>query len=121
MNKDVNRRRLLRELPPNGTIVTFNGASFDLPRLRWALGVDLEEYYAHLDLMQRCHRNGHFGGQKKVEQRLKFPRPEAPINHWQQWSLRERWVTSGCQVSRDRLLRYNEHDLRGMRWIKNRV
>lgn len=121
LDERVTRTRLRRALPAAGTLVTFNGTSFDLPRINDQLGLDLEMHFASFDLMHACAARGLRHGQKEIEKRLKYVRAEEPLSHWQQWRLHSRWLDERCVVSRDRILRYNAHDLMGMRWIRNRL
>ena len=53
--------------------VTFNGASFDLPRLRRRFKIDLNQ--PHIDLMHVLRGLGFRGGLKNIEKSLKIDRP----------------------------------------------
>lgn len=63
----------LRDIP---LIVTFNGASFDLPFLASAFGGELITNRAHFDICPALRRAGHGGGLKKIEKSLGVPRDE---------------------------------------------
>ncbi len=58
-------------------LVTYNGASFDLPVLRNAFpGVEFDRFH-HIDLRGPLHRLGFKGGLKGAERQLGIARPEA--------------------------------------------
>jgi uncharacterized protein YprB with RNaseH-like and TPR domain len=72
--KDMTRERLARLLDGAGLFVTFNGISFDVPRLRRAFP-GLPWDLPHFDLAVEGRRLGLKGGLKKVERRLGYTRP----------------------------------------------
>lgn len=62
-------------LGPDAILVTFNGASFDVPLLRRAFP-SWEPPAAHIDLKHLWGRLGFGGGLKALEERLGFGRPD---------------------------------------------
>ena len=110
----------LEELPEaiskNKLIVTFNGASFDLPFLRHefeATGhADLFDHAAHLDLRYAMRRAGYTGGLKRIEQTLGVGRKTAlsklsgrdAITLW-------RMADEGEKGAMETLIRYNAEDV----------
>jgi uncharacterized protein YprB with RNaseH-like and TPR domain len=62
--EEITLRRLLNALPRTGRLFTFNGHSFDLVRIHWALGVDLQEQFDSIDLMHVGWRYDLRGGQQ---------------------------------------------------------
>lgn len=61
------------DLCPGQLLVTYNGATFDLPILRRAFGIALDQ--AHIDLRHLLHRLGIRGGLKACERQLGITRP----------------------------------------------
>ena len=97
-------------------IVTFNGASFDLPYLRHSIGARrfdrLFERKGHLDLRSPLRRLGLTGGLKAIEQRTGLARPSVlsglsgydAVLMWRAWE-------EGNEGARDTLIRYNAEDV----------
>jgi uncharacterized protein YprB with RNaseH-like and TPR domain len=61
-------------VPPDCLLVTFNGASFDLPVLERAFP-DWQRPAAHVDLLPVLRRLGYHGGLKAIEEELGIGRP----------------------------------------------
>lgn len=105
-------------LPRHGRIFTMNGRGFDLPRVRRATGVDLEERFESVDLLYPARRAGFRGGQKVIERAARFRRYEDirglrgrdAIYLWRRFL---RGDTDALRI----LLRYNRADLYGLRAI----
>jgi uncharacterized protein YprB with RNaseH-like and TPR domain len=107
------REELLGVLEDAKVIVTFNGRTFDLPRLRHHMP-DLPLPALHLDLMLLPH-TGISGRQKDIEVELGIARPE----ELQGMSGREAvWLwkrfESGDGKALQRLIEYNRADVEGM-------
>lgn len=73
---NLSKESLKRLLAPYKLLVTFNGASFDLPVLRRYYGADVLPFAAHLDLRHACRRVGLVGGLKRIERELGIRRPD---------------------------------------------
>jgi uncharacterized protein YprB with RNaseH-like and TPR domain len=116
--EDLTRGELAEELARAKMIITFNGASFDLPMLRGHLdapGLDLP----HLDLRFLARRVGLTGGLKRIERELGLARDrefammtgQDAVHLWNLWDRR------GNEKARDLLLRYNEADVVNLREV----
>jgi uncharacterized protein YprB with RNaseH-like and TPR domain len=103
-------------------LASFNGSSFDLPRI-------LETFHIpalpcpHLDLRWICHHRGWKGGLKEITQRLGIRRP-ADLEHVEGdaavrlWHL---WLNARDQNSRELLLRYCSADTLLLVMLANRL
>jgi uncharacterized protein YprB with RNaseH-like and TPR domain len=120
--KDLTRGELAAELEKAKMIITFNGASFDLPMLRGHLdapGLDLP----HLDLRFLARRAGLSGGLKHIERQLGLARDrefammtgQDAVHLWKLWERR------GNEKALDLLLRYNEADVVNLREVADVV
>ena len=92
-------------------IVTFNGATFDLPFIEHHFG-KMFDHTPHLDLRFALHRMGMNGGLKSIERRLNAARPSAlssldgfdAVRMWHMWKRGDRGAL-------DTLIRYNAEDV----------
>jgi hypothetical protein len=91
-------------------LVTFNGASFDLPMLANE-GVALPAA-PHVDLRVVCARVGLTGGLKKIEETLGFGRTGelAGLSGWDAVKLWRRWEDRGDAAALRTLVAYNVAD-----------
>lgn len=96
-------------------LVTFFGASFDLPFLRRRFpGVPLDQ--PHVDLCPTLRRLGYSGGLKSIERKLRIPRREEvegldgldAVRLWNQW----RWHRD--EDARRLLVTYNREDVENL-------
>ncbi|MBM3933367.1 MAG: exonuclease [SAR202 cluster bacterium] len=106
-----NLDELPRAMERYSLIVTYNGASFDIPFVEYFFG-KIFRHAAHLDLRYPLKRLGYGGGLKQIERELRVARPselselggfEAVIM-WQMWERGERGAL-------DTLVRYNAEDV----------
>ena len=93
-------------------IVTYNGASFDLPIIKRYFG-DCLAPTPHFDTRHLAARLGYVGGLKPLEKSLGIRRPEdlegvSGMDALHLWDL---YLASGEQSYLDTLLRYNEEDI----------
>ncbi len=110
--RDLTRSELAGALEGARMIVTYNGASFDLPMLRHHCNVPALDL-PHLDLRYLARRAGLGGGLKRVERQLGLVRDrefammtgEDAVHLWHLWDRR------GNAKALDLLLRYNEADV----------
>ncbi len=110
--QDLTRRELEEALEGARMIVTFNGASFDLPMLKGQLavpGLDLP----HLDLRFLARRVGLSGGLKSIERQLDMARDRefAMMTGQDAVRLWNLWDRGSNRKALDLLLRYNEADV----------
>ncbi len=120
--RDLTRQELASELEGAKMIVTFNGASFDLPMLRTHMdppGLDLP----HMDLRFLARRVGLTGGLKSIERQLDLARDrefammtgQDAVHLWNLWDRR------GNAKALDLLLRYNEADVVNLREVADQI
>ena len=117
---EITRTRLLKILPSQGRLFTFNGHCFDLPCIRSQLGIDLRERFDSHDLRFICARAGLSGGQKAVETRIGVRRELAGMDGrdaLRLWAEYQRGDPGALRT----LLRYNAEDLEGLRTIRRYV
>ena len=106
-----NLRDLPSALSDHRLVVTYNGASFDLPFLEHHFGRSMSAHMAHIDLMYPLRRLGYGGGLKAAERRLGLDRGElsglSGIDAVRMWDMWEH----GDRGARDTLIRYNAEDV----------
>lgn len=98
-------------------IVTFNGSIFDLPFIKNFLP-QIEFPHCHIDLRFFSRRFNLTGGQKAIEEKIKFKRPKSLKNTdgyiatilWDEY----KW---GKKSSLEKLIAYNFSDIEGMKAI----
>lgn len=105
--------RAVREHTEGKIIVTYNGASFDLPVLRRCFGAAAVASVPHFDTMHLARRLGYRGGLKALEISLGIRRPEAVAGMSGQDALTlwELYRQTGNEEHLKRLLAYNEEDI----------
>ncbi len=92
-------------------VITFNGASFDIPYIEHYFG-SIFGNIAHIDLRFALRRIGYGGGLKSIERQLGVGRPSElsaldgfdAVLLWQMWR-------EGDRGARDTLVRYNAEDV----------
>lgn len=108
---------LEKELMCSKLMITFNGAAFDLPRLKKQLKIEFS--LPHIDLKPLCARLGLTGGLKEVENVLHLKRPGHlygnPVELWKAFHA------SGDREYLDLLLEYNREDCENLRGVMNVV
>ncbi len=111
VGSDVSRTNLLRMLRGVDTIYTYNGSRFDVPFIRFRLGVNLKDYFHHHDLMHDCWRSNLCGGFKMVERQLGIPRRLRGIGGAQAAMLWWRYQIDHDRKALHLLLEYNKEDV----------
>ena len=111
-----NLQELPRAISKHKLIVTFNGASFDLPFLRHEFQAssqdDLFDHAAHLDLRYAMKKAGYTGGLKRFEQALGVGRESALSNLSGRDAITLwRMADEGEQGAMETLIRYNAEDV----------
>ena len=110
--KNLNILALKQELQKYKLILTFNGASFDLPVIN--------KYYPntipnipHIDLRHACAKLGLTGGLKKVEKCLNIKRAKevSDMGGEQAVYLWQMYKSTGKSKYLDLLVQYNEEDI----------
>lgn len=107
--RDLTRTRLEAVLDDAGLLVTYNGARFDIPFLEDSFDLSID--CPHLDLMYPCRRLGWTGGLKAVERQLGIERKLPAVDGREAVRL---WYKhrDGDPDALDRLIRYNQEDVR---------
>jgi hypothetical protein len=102
-----------RELSRYKLLVTFNGSSFDVPKLQKQLNIHVT--MPHIDLKPLCIHLGLTGGLKKVEQQLHLKRPQhlrgSPVDLWKTFHA------SGDREWLELLIHYNAEDIENLKVI----
>ena len=109
--RDDNLLDLREALEKYDLVVTYNGASFDLPFVEHSFG-RVFAHLAHIDLMYPLRRLGYKGGLKSIEKQLKVGRPSEfdgldgydAVRLWRMW-------TRGSEGALRTLVRYNAEDV----------
>ncbi|MBU6334144.1 MAG: ribonuclease H-like domain-containing protein [Chloroflexi bacterium] len=104
-----------------GTVVTFNGAGFDLLWLRRRLAIDLTTDFAHDDLMVRCRRRGVRGGLKQIEQQFGITRRSTGLTGRDAPRLWHEYDTNGDEQALAALLEYNREDVVNLALLEHRL
>jgi len=113
---DVNVARALEGV---GTVVTFNGTSFDLPVIRREVGIDIRDMAEHRDLLAACRRRGIKGGLKRVELLFGIERTADVVDGIYAPRLWYQWETYGDEKALARLLAYNREDCVNLEILEN--
>lgn len=94
-------------------IVTYNGASFDLPVIRKCFGAASVPRIPHFDTRHLAARLGMKGGLKLLEVQLGIKRPQAVVGMSGQDALHlwDLYRASGEEAYLNKLLAYNEEDI----------
>jgi uncharacterized protein YprB with RNaseH-like and TPR domain len=116
--RDLTRGALAEEMEGARLLVTFNGASFDLPMLRARFPLPSLEI-PHVDLRYVARKAGMVGGLKRIERQLGLRRDrefammtgEDAVHLWHLWERR------GNEKALDLLVRYNEADVLNLKEV----
>lgn len=121
VGSDVTKTNLLRTLRCVNTIYTYNGNRFDLPFIKFRLGVNLREHFHHHDLMHDCWRNNLYGGFKAVERQLGIPRRLRGIGGAEAVMLWWRYQMDHDKKALTLLLEYNREDVINLIALRGRL
>lgn len=111
-------RANVRELLDAPLLVSFNGASFDVPFLEASFDLALDA--PHLDLMYPCKRVGLSGGLKAIEPEVGIERDRPDISGRDAvrlWHEHERGVDGSLET----LVSYNREDTVNLRTVADRT
>ena len=108
---EANWTNLWNALDGVTTILTYNGARFDLPVIKRAMKLDLKKYFECRDLMYDCWAQNLYGGLKRVEEQLGIERASKGINGLEAMRLWERFRLYGDENALQTLLEYNREDV----------
>lgn len=118
---NLNKSLLVKELSKYSLILTFNGASFDIPVVKrffnWFPGIP------HIDLRSVCTRLGFTGGLKSIEKQLGIKRYNELVNLSGEDAvfLWQMWRSTGDREFLDRLVAYNEEDVLNLKPIAEKL
>jgi len=121
IGSDITRSNLLRTLRCVDTIYTYNGSRFDLPFIKFRLGVNLTEHFRHHDLMKDCWRNNLYGGFKAVERQLGISRRLRDIGGAEAVALWWRYQTYRDRKALGLLLEYNKEDVVNLLTLRRKL
>jgi uncharacterized protein YprB with RNaseH-like and TPR domain len=116
--EDLTADRLREQFVDASLLVTFNGASFDIPFLETSFDLTIDT--PHVDLMPTCRRIGLSGGLKRVERDIGIERDRPDISGRDAvrlWHEYER----GDQQALDTLVSYNREDTVNLRTLMDEV
>jgi uncharacterized protein YprB with RNaseH-like and TPR domain len=111
-------RENLRALLDSPLLVTFNGASFDVPFLEESFDLSIDT--PHLDLMYPCKRVGLSGGLKAIEPEVGVERDRPDISGKDAvrlWREHERGVDGSLET----LVSYNREDAVNLKTVADRT
>jgi len=108
---NLDKKTLLKALGDCKMIVTFNGASFDLPVIKRYF--QFAPNVPHIDLRFVCQKIGLTGGLKNIERTVGIKRADEvkDITGCAAITLWELWKATGEKEYLSRLVQYNEEDI----------
>lgn len=120
--QDLTTGSLRKHLEGCKVLVTFNGASFDLPILQHSFPFSVPRI-PHVDLCHACSRIGLRGGLKIVERKIGLGRPQEVdyVTGEEAGYLWKLWENKGRENALRLLLRYNMEDTRNLEPLANYV
>jgi len=118
---NLDRNLIMKELEKYKLVVTFNGASFDLPVIERFFNI--RPNIPHVDLRFVCQKAGYSGGLKSIEKQFNIKRrPEVEgISGEDAVYLWEMWKSTGDKDYLNKLVWYNEEDILNLRPLAEKV
>ncbi|MCL2863786.1 MAG: ribonuclease H-like domain-containing protein [Methanimicrococcus sp.] len=109
------------ELAKYKMLITFNGARFDLPFIKYEFP-EIEFNQLHIDLMYPLKRIGYGGGLKNIEREMGIVRDDnvKDVDGWEAVRLWRRY-RRGDEAALDTLLEYNRADIVNLETIIEKV
>jgi len=117
---NLNRDLIMDALSRYKMIVTFNGASFDLPVIQRYFQFDFN--HVHIDLRHVCSKLGYVGGLKSIEKQMGIKRADEvkDVTGCEAVYLWNMWKSTGKKEYLDLLVQYNEEDIVNLEPIANK-
>jgi len=108
---NLDKNLLQKTLDRYKMIITFNGASFDLPVIQKYFNLKIP--HLHIDLRHVCSQIGLTGGLKKIEKTLNIKRAEEveDVTGMEAVYLWQQFKSTGNKKYLDLLVKYNEEDI----------
>ena len=115
---NLSRENFLEAIKDARLLITFNGASFDLPAIEKYFRMKIPNI-PHIDLMHVCHKIGLGGGLKQIEKLIGIGRPELAADVSGSDAV---WLWQEFQMTKDpavleQLIAYNQADVENMRTL----
>jgi uncharacterized protein YprB with RNaseH-like and TPR domain len=119
--ENLNAKNVRRHLDGK-LIITYNGASFDLPVLRRCFG-DVVPSVPHFDTMHLARRLGYRGGLKALERDLGITRPSEVdgMSGADALTLWDAYRKTGNETHLKTLLAYNEEDIVNLQTVADKI
>ncbi len=116
-----NLEQLPEVLESYGMLVTFNGASFDLPFIERRFP-EISLHHLHIDLMYALRRIGLSGGLKSIERQVGIERDD-DLKGLGGWDAVRLWreYRAGDEQALDTLVRYNAADIENLEVLAARA
>ena len=121
LENDIHYAKLLKVLKGVDEIYRYNGSRFDLPFIKANLGLDLNEYCKHTDLMYGCWKQNLKGGLKGVEKLLSIKRRLTDVDGYMAVQLWWDYVNNLNEQSLQTLLEYNREDVVNLRMLRRKL
>ena len=118
---NLDRSLIMKELEKYKMVVTFNGASFDLPVIKRYFNIS--PTVPHVDLRFVCQKAGFSGGLKSIEKQFNIRRRAEVegISGEDAVYLWEMWKSTGDKDYLNKLVMYNEEDILNLRPLAEKV
>ncbi len=114
---NLNKKLIEKELNKFKLMITFNGSSFDLPKLKKELQINFN--LPHIDLKPLCVNLNLKGGLKEVEKILNLKRPPHlygnPVELWKTFHA------SGDEEYLELLIEYNREDIENLKLVADHI
>lgn len=119
--EEVNKKELLKVLRGVETIYTYNGSRFDIPFIKYSIGIDIEEEFRHIDLMYACWRRSLYGGLKAVEVQLGIPRSIRGTSGYDAIRLWREYISNQNTEALAKLLASNREDITNLKRLRDKI